>query len=250
MLKQSQVIILHRIPYGDSSLIVKGFCRNFGIQSFLVKSAKSQKFPYKNSLDTLAESEIVFSDSGKSDLHFIREASLIDWFPNLRKDLEKTAMASVMTEILLRYWPSGLSEELEFRYTEKAFRILDRETVFKDTLARWMWHVAECAGYALSLAECVRCGSPLNGPPADFHFESGGAICHNCLGTFSPQFSPEILDDIDRLHNMRPLQNFQSIEREFFKYLQTHLGENREIKSYRWLQEVRQYAFSSTNQRT
>ena len=87
------------MPYSDSSLIVKGFCFDFGVQSFLVKSAKSHKNPFKSSLDPLAESEIVFHDSGKSDLHFIREAALIDWFPNLRKDLEKTAMAEVMAEI-------------------------------------------------------------------------------------------------------------------------------------------------------
>ena len=134
------------MPYSDSSMIVKGFCFDFGVQSFLVKSAKSHKSPFKSSLDPLAESEIVFNDSGKSDLHFIREATLIDWFPNMRKDLEKTAMASVMAEILLRYLPTGLSQELEFRYTEKALQVLDRGACPQDALARWMWHIADCAG--------------------------------------------------------------------------------------------------------
>ena len=235
------------MPYSDSSMIVKGFCFDFGVQSFLVKSAKSHKSPFKSSLDPLAESEIVFNDSGKSDLHFIREATLIDWFPNMRKDLEKAAMASVMAEILLRYLPTGLSQELEFRYTEKALQVLDRGACPQDALARWMWHIADCAGYALSVDGCIRCGSAISGDPADFLFESGGALCKDCLGAFLPHYSPEFLNDIARLSARMPLKNPREIESEFFKYLKSHLGENREIKSYRWLQEVRGYAFSTAN---
>ena len=235
------------MPYSDSSLIVKGFCFDFGVQSFLVKSAKSHKNPFKSSLDPLAESEIVFHDSGKSDLHFIREATLIDWFPNLRKDLEKTAMAEVMAEILLRYLPTGLSQELEFRYTEKALQVLDRGKRPQDALARWMWHIADCTGYALSVDDCIRCGNSISGNPADFLFESGGALCKDCLGFFLPHYSPEFLSDIARLTARMPLHDPRALEGEFFKYLTTHLGENREIKSYRWLQEVRGYAFSTTD---
>jgi DNA repair protein RecO (recombination protein O) len=238
------------MPYSDSSSIVKGFCFDFGVQSFLVKSAKSSKNAFKSSLDPLAESEIVFNDSGKSDLHFIREATLIDWFPNLRKDLEKTAMAEVMAEILLRYLPTGLSQELEFRYTEKALQVLDRGTCPQDALARWMWHIADCAGYALSVDACIRCGNSISGDPADFLFESGGALCKDCLGVFLPHYPPEFLKDIACLTARMPLRDPRALEGEFFKYLKTHLGENREIKSYRWLQEVRGYAFSTTDQRT
>lgn len=247
MLKQTRVIILHRMPYSDSSLIVKGFCFDFGVLSFLVKSAKSKNSPFKASLDPLSESEIVFNDSGKSDLHFIREASLIDWFPNLRKNLEKTAMAEVIAEILLRYLPAGLSQELDFRYTEKAFQILDRSENFQDVLARWLWHIADCEGYALNFSECIHCGTPISQIPADFSFESGGSICANCLGVFRPHYSPEFLQDIAHLVFRLPLQNPRQIEEEFFKYLKSHLGENREIKSYHWLQEVRNYAFCNTN---
>lgn len=247
MLKRAKVIILHRMPYSDSSLIVKGFCSDFGVQSFLVKSAKSKNCPFKSSLDPLAESEIVFHDSGKSDLHFIREASLIDWFPHLRKDLEKNAMAEVIAEILLRYLSAGPSQELVFRYTEKALQILDRGEKPQETLVRWMWHVADCEGYALSLHECIRCGAEIQNFPADFLFENGGALCQNCLGVLQPEHSPEFLADIARLSTREQLHNPRFLECEFFKYLKNHLGENREVKSYHWLQEVRNYAFCKTD---
>lgn len=247
MLKRTKVIVLHRIPYSDSSLIVKGFSDNFGVLSFLVKSARKKNSPFQGALDPLAESEIVFNDSGRSDLHFIRETSLVEWFPRLRKDLERSAMASVMAEVLLRYMPAGLSQEFEFRYTEKALQVLDRGPNPQDALARWLWHMMDISGYALSLTECVRCGSSLSETPADFHFESGGAICRSCLGSFEPKYDSVFLSDIARLHTKDPLIDPQTLEREFFKYLKTHLGENREIKSYHWLQEVRSYAFRNTD---
>lgn len=235
------------MPYSDTSLIVKGFSYDFGVLSFLVKSARKKNSPFQGALDPLAESEIVFNDSGKSDLHFIREASLVEWFPRLRKDLEISAMASVMAEILLRYLPAGLSQELEFRYTEKALKVLDRGPNSKDALVRWMWHIMDLSGYALSLTECVRCGASLSEPPADFLFDSGGALCKNCLGNFEPEHTSAFLRDIARLHTREPLSDPQALEREFFKYLKAHLGENREIKSYHWLQEVRSYAFRNAN---
>lgn len=235
------------MPYSDSSLIVKAFAYDFGVQSFLVKCARKNNSPFQGALDPLAESEIIFNDSGRSDLHFIREASLVEWFPRLRKDLELSAMASVMAEILLRYLPTGLSQELEFRYTEKALKILDNGPNPKDALVRWMWHIMDISGYALSLTECVRCGANLSEAPADFHFESGGAVCKDCLGNFEPEHDAVFLGDIFRLHTRKPLTDPQSLEREFFKYLKTHLGENRDIKSYHWLQEVRSYAFRNAN---
>lgn len=235
------------MPYSDSSLIVKGFSRDFGVQSFLVKSARNRNSPFQGSLDPLAESEIVFNDSGKSDLHFIRESSLVEWFPHLRKDLELSAMASVMAEIILRCLSAGPSQEFEFRYTEKALKVLDCGPNSKDALVRWLWHIMDLSGYALSLAECVRCGKSLFEAPADFHFESGGSICKDCLGSFEPEHGSVFLDDIARLRTKEALAAPQALEREFFGYFKTHLGENREIKSYHWLQEVRSYAFRNTN---
>lgn len=241
MLKQTKLIVLHRSPFGDSSLIVKGFSLHFGLISFLVKNAKGKNFPFKNSLAPLCESEVVFNDSGKSDLHFIREASVIEWFPELRKDLEKTAMAEVMAEILLRYLPAGIPQELEFRYTEKALKSLDRGPCPFEALARWLWHLADTSGYALSIGECAFCGTPITGFPADFLFESGGSVCKNCSA--GPHYPPEFLQDIARLVSREPMQNPRAVENEFFKYIKAHLGEGREIKSIQWLQEVRHYAF-------
>lgn len=247
MLKRTRTLILHRTPYSDSSLIVKGFCYDFGVQSFLVKSAKKENSPFRGALDPLAESELVFNDSGKSDLHFVREATLVEWFPELRKDLELSAMANVMAEILLRYMPAGMPQEMEFRYTEKALKLLERGPNKKDVLVRWMWHIADLSGYALSLDECVRCGKKIQDANGDFLFESGGAVCKDCRGQGEREHEFPFIEDIARLRSTGPLKDPQSLEREFFKFIRTHLGEGREIKAYKWLEEVRTYAFGSSN---
>jgi len=247
LLLETKIIILHRFPYSDSSLIVRGFCSEFGVLSFLIKGAKRKDSPFKGALDPLAESEIVFHNSGKSDLHFIREASLINWFPHLRKDLEKQAMAEVMAEILLRYVPSGLSLEREFGITEQAFQELDNGNRPEDSLARWLFQICDAAGYAISLSECVRCGKTIPHIAADFLPEEGGCLCKECLGIVSSHQPYSFLSDLQKLLLGETLSAPHVIENEFFKYLKTHLGESREIKSFHWLQEVRNYAFSKTN---
>lgn len=105
MLIKSPSIILHRYPYSDSSWVVKALTASQGVVSFLVKGGKRHEFSFKNALDPLSFSEIVFKKTSKSELYFIKEASLIKWFPEMRNNLEALAIAQVMAEVILRYTP-------------------------------------------------------------------------------------------------------------------------------------------------
>ncbi|MDR2732497.1 MAG: recombination protein O N-terminal domain-containing protein, partial [Fibromonadaceae bacterium] len=55
---RTQIIVLHRYAYGDSSWIVKALSPDAGILSLLVKGAKSKNSRFKTGIDPLAHSEI------------------------------------------------------------------------------------------------------------------------------------------------------------------------------------------------
>ncbi|MFA4853518.1 MAG: recombination protein O N-terminal domain-containing protein, partial [Bacteroidales bacterium] len=47
MFHKSRGIVLHSIKYSDSSLIVKIYTENFGLQSYILRSARNRKSKMK-----------------------------------------------------------------------------------------------------------------------------------------------------------------------------------------------------------
>ena len=77
------------------------------------------------------------------------------------------------------------------------------------------------------------------GAAGDFLPSEGGTLCKNCLGLNSPRYTESFLEDLRKFHKKESLPDAQALEKAFFFYLKTHLGENRDINSFNWLNEVR-----------
>jgi len=247
LLNKTSVIILHRHAYSDSSWIVKAFSPESGVLSILIKGGKRKESPFKGALDPLAHSEIVFNATVRSELHFIREASLLHWFPEMRSHLESLAIAQVMAELLLRFAPHGMALEKEFELLLNAFVALDTENPPADILARWFYDLCEAGGYSISLERCVRCNTPLSEPAADFLPSEGGCVCKNCLGPHSAHFDTTFMNQLWLLKLRKVIPDPCQLETVFFLYLKNHLGVNRELHSISWLKEVRNYAHTTRN---
>lgn len=224
MIIKSRCIVLHRFAYSDSSWIVKVLTEECGVVSFIVKGGKRRESPFKGAMDPLSLCEVVFNHNPQKadggDLQFIKEATLLDWFQELRSDLMHLAVAQVMAEIVLRYAPQGVPLQDEFLLLQQAFVDLNRRreenrheqadsdchtealrnqadksrgVPANEVFARWLLDTCDLWGYHLDLDVCCRCERPLEEPAADFHPESGGLICKACLGVEAPRAKRETL---------------------------------------------------------
>lgn len=239
MLIKSPSIILHRYPYSDSSWVVKALTASQGVVSFLVKGGKRHEFSFKNALDPLSFSEIVFKKTSKSELYFIKEASLIKWFPEMRNNLEALAIAQVMAEVILRYTPQEAELEKEFSLLLNAFESLDSSPKTSSILVQWLFEINDLWGYTIAIQYCVKCGATLKETPGDFFPELGGCLCKNCTSDSVPRANPLFLKDLWSFNQNMPLEKIPLMEKAFLLYLQRHLGSTQEIHSIQWLKEVR-----------
>lgn len=247
---KSRAIVLHRFPYSDSSWIVKVLTEERGIVSFIVKGGKRKDSPFKGALDPLSLSEIVFRQNPNAELQFLKEASVIEWHPQLRENLLDSAKAQVMTEIVLRYAPAGVPLEGEFALLENALAALDApaapDSANSDTagstsgvFARWLLDTCDLWGYNLDLGTCSRCGKPLAEPAADFHPESGNFVCKDCLGVETPRARPETLIGFWNLRTGNAIERPEFTENALLAYLRNHVGFVKEIHSLKFLNETR-----------
>ena len=253
---KTRAIVLHRFPYSDSSFIVKALTEECGIISFIVKGGKKKESPFRGALDPLALSEVVFRQNPNTELQFIKEATLLDWRKDLRNDLLNLAKAQVMTEMIMRYAPQGVPLQEEFERLEKALSDFNKTcgnsatsmsasetsphpTHKSSIFAQWLLDTCDMWGYNLDLGTCCRCGKTLDKPAADFFPETGGFICHACLGVDTPRAKPETLNGLWALRCEQQIEHPEFTENALLTYLRHHIGFLKEIHSIKFLNETR-----------
>ena len=245
---KTRAIVLHRFPYSDSSFIVKVLTEESGIVSFIVKGGKKKESPFRGALDPLALSEVVFRQNPNTELQFIKEATLLDWYKDLRNDLLSLAKAQVITEMILRYAPQGVPLQEEFERLEQSLREFNEtcgcsatpHTAYKSNIfARWLLDTCDMWGYNLDLDTCSRCGKTLDKPAADFFPETGGFVCHACLGVDTPRARTETLQGLWALRYGGKIEHPEFTENALLAYLRHHIGFLKEIHSIKFLNETR-----------
>ena len=253
---KTRAIVLHRFPYSDSSFIVKALTEECGIISFIVKGGKKKESPFRGALDPLALSEVVFRQNPNTELQFIKEATLLDWRKDLRNNLLSLAKAQVMTEMIMRYAPQGVPLQEEFERLEKALSDFDETcgnsatsmstsetsphlTNKSNIFAQWLLDTCDMWGYNLDLETCSRCGKTIDKPAADFFPETGGFVCHACLGVDTPRARTETLNGLWALHCGQQIEHPEFTENALLTYLRHHIGFLKEIHSIKFLNETR-----------
>lgn len=75
-LKQSSAILLRKIPWSETSLIVSWLTEEYGFLRTLAKGARQPRSQFAGKLDLLFRADIAFTESPKSDLHTLREVQV------------------------------------------------------------------------------------------------------------------------------------------------------------------------------
>ena len=105
--------------------------------------------------------------------------------------------------------------------------------------ARWLLDTCDMWGYNLDLETCCRCGKTLDKPAADFYPETGGFVCHACLGVDTPRARTETLNGLWALRTGEKIEHPEFTENALLTYLRHHIGFLKEIHSIKFLNETR-----------
>src|ERR1017187_5840597 len=126
MLHTTSGIILHTIKYSETSLIVKIYTRDFGLQSYMVSGVRSKKSKNKATLfQPLALIEMVVSNSNKGTLQRISELNILHPFINIPYDIVKSSIAIFLNEILYKALREEHSDVDLFDFMKNSLLILD-----------------------------------------------------------------------------------------------------------------------------
>ena len=178
------VLATHR--YSESSKIVRLATRDHGVQSAIAKGALRPRSRFGASLQLLSEGIAHLVVHERRDLHVLTGFDVGRVPIGLAADLDRYAAASALAEIMLRFAPAE-PHPASFDVLLEALHLLEgipAEAV--DAVGvRLVWQLVSSLGFAPSLDDCVRDGTPL--PPAGpiaFSTREGGALCSRCASQF------------------------------------------------------------------
>ena len=237
---KTEAVVLSKLNYGDTSLIVSLFTKELGKISAILKGARSPKSKLGMKVDPLNYIEVVFYNKSTRDLQIISSADIIRHFPGIKEELDKLKFAHSVIELIKKLTPEHEQNIRLFNGLVKILSLLESsEEPPNLVFARFFLFFLAEIGYEVQLDKCISCGKTnLDGLQLSYNFSSG-LLCDKCKGDYLESFSInlELFNCLNGLKNNQKLlkiSNIQIIDRAILfmeKYLMYHLSDFKGIQS-------------------
>ena len=245
---RTDAFVLRFIDYGESDRIVTFYSSDFGKLKGIAKGARRSRKRFANALEPFTRDRILFSRKSQGQLSLIESADVVDHFPGIRGDLERTLIASYFIDLADSFTVEGKNLPELFPLLTEFLGIIETGR-FKPPVVRFFEvRLLKIAGYEPVLDRCTSCSRPLeNSSRYRFHPAEGGLRCTRCETGASHGFpvspgtakslliggaaDPKILDRI--LLTERSAEESRRMLSAFIRHLLGH-----EPKSFRILEEI------------
>jgi len=249
---KTEAIVLRNYNWSETSNIVTLYSQDFGKIKAVAKGARRANTRFVNSLNPVTQSQILFYSRNSGGLHILKEASSINYFPNLKREIEKFAYASAVCE-LTEYLTADSQPSPSAYYTLHQTLNKMEDSPLED-LKKLFWHfelrMFALVGYCPQLSKCASCGSSSESPSISFSLLWGGLLCEECKrkDTAAIQLHPGTIKFLRMLQKVeiekvRNVKVSPFLEREvealldaFWRY---HTGEYRKLKSLHVLRQIK-----------
>jgi len=103
MLYKTRGIVLHSVKYSESSLVVKAYTEEFGLQSYMLKGVRSPKSRIRAVLfQPLTLLDMVVYRKEKSTIHSVREVRLASPYVSIHTDIRKSSISLFLAELVYK----------------------------------------------------------------------------------------------------------------------------------------------------
>lgn len=164
--ERAEAIVLRGVDFSETSRIVTVLSPQRGRMALIAQGARRPKSPLAAVLDTFNRVEIVYYWKASREVQRLGEASLLDGYGRVKRDLEKAVYAGVALETAYKAaQPDEPSEALYAALREGLAHLGLWQGSPQVFMTWWTLHLLNLAGFAPEL-ECA-------GEPGGFRYDSG-----------------------------------------------------------------------------
>ena len=178
---KTEAIVLHKIKYGDTSVIVTLFTKDYGKMSAIVKGGRNPKSKMGLVADAFNHLQIVFYRKDSREIQLISNADIISYYPNLKSSLDSLKYAQAVVELVKNLTVEHETNHKLFSGLVRILSLLDESKELAITsFARFFMFFLSELGYQLQLEKCSRCGKKeLLNSELSYNYDLG-IFCTDC----------------------------------------------------------------------
>ncbi|PYM80090.1 MAG: DNA repair protein RecO [Candidatus Rokuibacteriota bacterium] len=229
-LEKTQAVVIGRRGLGESDRLVTFYSRRFGKIHGVARAARRPRSRFGGALELFTLGELVFFDTGKSDLLRIDHFDIVHPFSRVRDDLDRFGHASWIVECVARLTAEQDRHRALYGLLVRGLRAV--ETSGRPARAALCFGVrgVEALGHRPRLDVCVGCHRSYPFPQAHLDLDGGGLACAACAREASAALpiSAAAVGALDRLRTLSwdealatPLPG---LERELASVLDAHVS--------------------------
>ena len=179
--EKSLAIVLRRVDFSETSLVLTLYTRDFGKIGILAKGARRAKNSFDFALDLLAVCRVVFLHKSSTSLDLLTEAKLEHRFRSAARDVTRLYAAMNLAELLTEFTEYGDPCPDLFDAAYETLQAIDRDGDAVAWTVWFQWALLQHTGQRPALDACAVCGTALkNSARPVFGMQAGGLLCESC----------------------------------------------------------------------
>jgi DNA repair protein RecO (recombination protein O) len=203
-LEKTQAVVIGRHDLGESDRLVEFYTRQFGKVRGVAKAARRTRSRFGSALEPFSLGELVFFESGRSDLVRVDHFDLLHPFVRAREELRRLGQGAWILECLGR-----LSAERDphvglYALLVRSLRALDGGWPPERVAICFAARAVDLLGHRPRIDRCVACGRPYPFPDPVLDMGAGGLCCAACgAGADAIVLSGPAVGVLGRLRSLR-----------------------------------------------
>jgi DNA repair protein RecO (recombination protein O) len=181
-LGRSAAVVIGSFPLGESDRAVTLFSRDFGKVRGVARAARRLRSRFGGALELFTLGQLVFFDSGRSDLVRIDHFDVVRPHARIRADLDRLAQAAWAVECVARLTADRDPHVGLFALLVRTLAALEGGRPPRRVAIAFGVRCVEALGHRLRTDACVSCARRAVGDaaPVAVDLEAGGVVCAGC----------------------------------------------------------------------
>lgn len=195
-LGKTAAVVIGSFPLGESDRAVTFYTRETGKIRGVARAARRVRSRFVGSLELFTRGELVYFDTGRSDLVRIDAFDSAEPFVRVRTDLERLGAGAWIVECVTRLTADRDRHAALYALLVRCLRALEAGAPPARVILLFAARGLDTLGHRPRLDRCVQCGRAFPFPRA--RLDAGGLVCEPCADASAPPISAVAIAALDR----------------------------------------------------
>lgn len=236
---KTEAVVLSKLEYSESSLIVSLFTQSNGLISAILKGGRKANSKLSKVVDVLNHNHIILYKKQSREIQVISSSEIISYFPKIKSNLDTAKYAFSICELIKKSLNEDEPNNLLFKGLIRILNLMENGTENSAVLfCRFFLFLIKQLGYEINLESCQSCHTKLKPDNKFKSVSTEGFLCGKCSNSNLLENNSELFKFLFCLKNKENLDSFsEKIINEGINYLINYLRTH--VQSFNGLNSLR-----------